>query len=143
MQAASHRIFNAAIAASVIFSYPPITKEKIVVALGLIIFSSFPDWIERFGLKHRGISHSLLMYVLIGAILLSVYPTYPLVGLAGLAVVSGCLGHLIGDSFSKNSITVFGFKAGISLYSTGRASEQVFLYSSVMFLTALTIFLRR
>jgi len=137
MQSTSHRIFNTVLAGDLLTIYytkfPLLTS---VVACGMVVFSSFPDKIEMIGLKHRGISHSLILYLILGWICLQL-PTLIEAQLIwipyiGCGLVCGCLGHILADMFSKNGIVVLTKKIRFNLYSTGNLSEQIFLFSFVL-----------
>ncbi len=136
MQNLSHRIFNGTIAAVVIAKcYQKFLAESIIFACGLILFSSFPDSIEKIGLKHRGISHSLILYLLLCfdlVCLMNLVPQTYWPSIIALSFLCGCLGHVFADIFSKNGIKVLGCPLKFGLYSTGKISEQVFLFAFII-----------
>ena len=137
MQSTSHRIFNTVLAGDLLAifytKFPLLTS---VVACGMVLFSSFPDKIERIGLKHRGISHSLILYLIFGWICLQL-PTLieaQLIWISyiGCGFVCGCLGHILADMFSKNGIIVLTNKVRFNMYVTGNLSEKLFLGSFIL-----------
>ena len=136
MQNLSHRVFNSALAASIVVKFhQKFLAESIIIACGMVLFSSFPDSIEKIGLKHRGISHSLILYLIIAfdlACLIVVYPQGYWLYITGIAFVLGCLGHVLADIFSKNGIKVLGYPLKAGCYSTGKLSEQIFLFVFVL-----------
>ncbi len=147
MQNLSHRVFNSALAASIIVKFhQKFLAESIIIACGMVLFSSFPDSIEKIGLKHRGISHSLILYLIIAfdlACLIVIYPQGYWLYITGIAFVLGCLGHVLADIFSKNGIKVLGYPLKARCYSTGKLSERIFLFVFVLINIALiTIFLQ-
>ena len=105
--------------------------ESYIVSLCIILFSSFPDSIEKLGMKHRGTSHSLLLYG--GLLSLSwiglLYGSPTLYWTACFVAGINCaaLLHIFADAFSSHGIKVFGRPFKIGLYTTGKQSEQVFL----------------
>lgn len=136
MQNLSHRIFNGTIAAVVIAKcYQKFLAESIIFACGLILFSSFPDSIEKIGLKHRGVSHSVVLYLLLCfdlVCLMNLVPQTYWISIIALSFLFGCLGHVFADIFSKNGIKVLGYPLKFGLYSTGKISEQVFLFAFII-----------
>jgi membrane-bound metal-dependent hydrolase YbcI (DUF457 family) len=147
VQNLSHRVFNSALAASIIVKFhQKFLAESIIIACGMVLFSSFPDSIEKIGLKHRGISHSLILYLIIAfdlACLIVIYPQGYWLYITGIAFVLGCLGHVLADIFSKNGIKVLGYPLKARCYSTGKLSERIFLFVFVLINIALiTIFLQ-
>lgn len=145
MQNLSHRVFNSALAASIVVKFhQKFLAESIIIACGMVLFSSFPDNIEKIGLKHRGISHSLILYLIIAfdlGCLIVVYPQCYWLYIAGLAFICGCLGHVLADIFSKNGLKVLGYSIKASCYSTGKISEQIFLFVFVLINIALIAYL--
>lgn len=133
MQGISHRVFNSIIASDIVILFykqnPLLTS---IVAGGIILFSSFPDKIEQIGLKHRGLSHSLILYLLLGvlyywfSIRLNEYLVW--ISYIGYGLIAGSICHIVADMFSKNGINVLGTKFNFNLYSTGKISEQIFLF---------------
>lgn len=132
MQGISHRIFNSVLASDLLILFykqnPLLTS---IVAGGMVLFSSFPDKIEQLGLKHRGLSHSIILYLLLGilyywfSIRLNEYIVW--ISYIGYSLIVGSICHIIADMFSKNGITILGAKFNFDLYSTGKISEQIFL----------------
>ena len=132
MQGISHRIFNSVLASDLLILFykqnPLLTS---IVAGGMVLFSSFPDKIEQLGLKHRGLSHSIILYLLLGilyywfSIRLNEYIVW--ISYIGYSLIVGSICHIIADMFSKNGITILGAKFNFNLYSTGKISEQIFL----------------
>lgn len=144
MQNLSHRVFNSALAASLIVKlHQKFLAESIIIACGLVLFSSFPDTIEKIGLKHRGMSHSLILYLVVAFNIFCLFLLYPegywlYVGV--IAFVCGCLGHISADIFSKNGLKFFGYSLKLHCYSTGKISEQVFLFIFVLINIAFIVF---
>lgn len=136
MQNLSHRVFNSALAASLIVKlHQKFLAESIIIACGLVLFSSFPDTIEKIGLKHRGISHSLILYLVVAFNVVCLFLLYPQgywIYVSVIAFVCGCIGHIIADIFSKNGLKFLGYPLKLHCYSTGKSSEQVFLFVSVL-----------
>jgi len=136
VQNLSHRVFNSALAASVIVKlHQKFLAESIIIACGLILFSSFPDAIEKIGLKHRGISHSIVLYSVIALNVFFLFLLYPQgywLYVSVLAFICGCVGHLIADIFSKNGLKFLGYPVKLYCYSTGKISEQIFLFFFVL-----------
>lgn len=148
MQGTSHKIFNAVLAGNLLASlYTQFPLMSSVISGGLILFSGFPDRIEKIGLKHRGISHSVVLYLCLGLLYFcamnAFYKQQDIIYWAGYGFIGGCLGHVLADMFSKNGITVLGFKISMGWYSTGRISERVFLFVFVLLNAALMYWLLR
>jgi membrane-bound metal-dependent hydrolase YbcI (DUF457 family) len=136
VQSSSHRIFNIAIASNVIVNFhKKYFCESLIIAAGLVLCSSLPDNIEQFGLKHRGNSHSVIIYSLIAlaAFLgLTFYPALYWEYFCIFGMVAGCLGHIFADAFSKNGIKIYKHSIRFNFYKTGKYSERVFLFVFVM-----------
>lgn len=136
MRASSHKLFNTTIGINVFLAYyQQYLIEVSLVALGLFLFSSFPDKIERFGLRHRGRSHSIVIYTLAAIICfigLNLIPSLYWGWWLILGAIAGCIGHIIGDMFSKRGIQVMGIPIRFGLYSTGSKSEYIFLWSCII-----------
>ena len=133
MQAVSHKVFNGILASDLLICcYKQSSLLTSCIAGGLIVFSSFPDKIEQLGLKHRGISHSVIAYLGLACFyfwasgFLNQY--FDWICYMGFGFVAGCLGHILADMFSKNGVKVLGAKFNFGLYSTGTISEQIFLF---------------
>ena len=133
MQGISHRVFNSVLASDLLilfYSKNPLLVS--IVAGGMVLFSSFPDKIEEFNLKHRGISHSLIIYLLLGALYywfsIQFNNYFDWIAYIGYGLVAGSVGHILADMFSKRGIRILGAKFNYSLYTTGKVSEQIFLF---------------
>ena len=137
MQSTSHRIFNTILAGDLlVMLYSKLPVLSSIIACGMVLFSSFPDYVERLGLKHRGISHSVLIYFGLGSFYFCASmicnPHLDWLSYVGYGFVCGCLGHILADTFSENGITILGFKVKFNLYRTGRISEQAFLVGFIL-----------
>ena len=136
MQATSHRVFNATLAADVIIKFhQSYLCESFIIAAGLFLFSSFPDTVEKFKLKHRGISHSVILYVMLTLTVsccLYFCPRLYWEWFIIYGMLAGCLGHIFADAFSKNGIKALGYPIRFRAYSTGKRSEQLFLWLFVI-----------
>ena len=131
MQSSNHRNFNIVIAIDFLLTHTRNIGTAIIICLGIILASSLPDKIEKIGLKHRGISHSLILYGLIGYLLMCYINKYSYMRIECLfllGMVIGCLGHIIADMFSHNGIKVLGIPVKFNLYTTGNRSEYIFLW---------------
>ncbi len=133
MQGISHRVFNSVLASDLLilfYSKNPLLVS--IVAGGMVLFSSFPDKIEEFNLKHRGISHSLIIYLLLGALYywfsIQFNNYFDWIAYIGYGLVAGSIGHILADMFSIRGVRILGAKFNYNLYSTGKASEQIFLF---------------
>lgn len=136
MQAQSHRIFNITLATNLVVccSKQHLT-ETLVIASGIVLCSSLPDTIEKLGLKHRGISHSLIMYCLLCCLTYVGLVSFPWVYweyFCLLGILAGCICHVIADSCSKNGIKVFNRPIKLNLYRTANTSEKIFLFLFVL-----------
>ncbi len=132
MQGTSHRLFNGTFAIALFLKVCHLyVVEAYIISLCIILFSSFPDFIEKWGMKHRGNSHSILLYG--GLLSLSwfglLYGSSALYWSACFVVGLSCaaLLHIFADAFSSQGIKIFGKSLKIGLYTTGKQSEQVFL----------------
>jgi membrane-bound metal-dependent hydrolase YbcI (DUF457 family) len=137
MQGISHRVFNTVLAGDLLVCcYDKFPLMTSIMAGGMIVFSGFPDKIERLGLKHRGISHSVIVYALLGWMYFwwsTIFNQYfDWISYIGYGFVCGCLGHILADMFSKNGVSILGAKFNFKLYSTGKVSEQIFLFGFVL-----------
>lgn len=137
MQGISHRVFNSVLASDLLilfYKQQPLLIS--IVAGGMILFSSFPDKVEQFNLKHRGLSHSIILYLLLGVMYYwwSIYfnDYFDWILYIGYGFVAGSLGHIIADMFSKKGVRILGAKFNYKLYSTGKPSEQIFLFGFVL-----------
>ena len=141
MQGTSHRLFNGTFAVALFLKFCHLyIVESYIVSLCIILFSSFPDFIEKWGMKHRGNSHSVLLY----GVLLSLSWFGLLYGsstlywtscfVAGLSC--GALLHIFADAFSSHGIKIFGRSFKIGLYTTGKQSEQVFLLICILIIVS-------
>lgn len=133
MQGISHRVFNSVLASDLLILF--YNKNPLLVSIvagGMVLFSSFPDKIEEFNLKHRGISHSLIIYLLLGALYfwfsIQFNNYFDWIAYFGYSLVAGSIGHILADMFSKRGIRILGAKFNYGLYTTGKASEQIFLF---------------
>jgi membrane-bound metal-dependent hydrolase YbcI (DUF457 family) len=132
VQGTSHRLFNGTFAIALFLKICHLyIVELYIVSLCIILFSSFPDSIEKWGMKHRGISHSLLLYG--GLFSLSWlglwYGSSTLYWTACVVIGLTCAAflHVFADAFSSHGIKIFGKSVKIGLYTTGKQSEQIFL----------------
>ncbi len=99
----------------------------------------FPDWIERAGrlrlLKHRGLSHSVILWLCIFSGLLTYFSSISQIRWFAL----GVLLHLAEDSLTITGVPFLWGKRKIALrlIRTGGLSEVIFLalFVLVMFLT--------
>jgi len=119
----SHKITSAAIAYA--FSLP--LEGIIVVAIGSII-PDFLEFIFKFKLKHRGITHFWGLYA-IGLLVIHYHPfSQPLITSLLTWLMLGCLLHIFEDSMSKSGVPFFPgirghyIKVG-ELYKTKDISE--------------------
>lgn len=131
MQASNHRNFNIVIAIDFLLTHTRNIGTAIIIGLGIILASSLPDRIEKIGLKHRGISHSLIFYTLLGLLLnfyLKIYSYMEIECLFLGGIIAGSLIHVLIDMFSKHGITVLGIPIKFGLYTTGGMSEYIFLW---------------
>jgi membrane-bound metal-dependent hydrolase YbcI (DUF457 family) len=137
MQLLSHRVFNTVLAGDLLIGlYSKFPLMSSIMAGGMVLFSSFPDKVEQLGLKHRGLSHSVLIYFSLGVFYYwasTIFNQYlDLISYIGYGFVCGCLGHIFADTFSKKGIKILGAKFNFNLYSTGKISEQVFLFGFIL-----------
>jgi membrane-bound metal-dependent hydrolase YbcI (DUF457 family) len=136
MRAGSHKLFNTAVAANVLsFCYRGHTLESIILAIGLCLFSSFPDSIEDiFRLKHRGKSHALEIYggvALLCWIGIEFYSSLYWIWFVFFGMTAGSILHIVADMFSVRGVDVFDYRVRFGLYSTGTKSEYIFLWSFI------------
>jgi membrane-bound metal-dependent hydrolase YbcI (DUF457 family) len=142
MQGSSHRLFNGTFAVVLFLKLCHLyIVQSYIVSLCIILFSSFPDFIERFGLKHRGVSHSLLLYGgLLGLSWVGLLCGSPNLYWASCFVVGlscASLLHIVADMFSSNGIKLFNKSIRIGLYTTGKQSEQIFLLVCVILVVSI------
>lgn len=137
MQGPSHRLFNGTFAVVLFLKLCHLyIVESYIISLCAILFSSFPDSIERFGLKHRGVSHSLLLYggllclSWVGLLYCSSTLYWTACFVAGLSCAA--LLHIVADMFSSNGIRLFNQSIKFGLYTTGKQSEQIFLLVCIL-----------
>lgn len=129
MRKTSHKIFNSCIAVCfVVYFHKNYLLESLLSAIGIFMFSSFPDYIEKIGMKHRGISHNILLYVAMFLISLYLSIDYYWLGLFCASCIFGCILHIIADCFSRRGINVIGYPIRLNFYSTGRFTEHLFVF---------------
>jgi membrane-bound metal-dependent hydrolase YbcI (DUF457 family) len=135
MQSSNHRTFNIVAALDILIYNYINWGSYILLSIGIILSSSLPDKIEKIGLKHRGISHSIIFYGILW-FLLSLYLknyAYMLIECCILkGILIGCFCHILADMFSHNGIILLGAPLKFNLYTTGNKSETIFLWVVIL-----------
>lgn len=129
MRKTSHRIFNSCIAVCfVVYFHKNYLLESLMSAVGVFLFSSFPDYIEKIGIRHRGISHNILVYFALLLPTLYLTTHYYWIGLFSVSCVIGSMLHVVADCFSRRGIKFMGYPVRLNFYSTGRFTEDLFVF---------------
>ena len=109
------------------------------VTMGLCLFGSiFPDWMEgppgRRWLKHRGLSHSILLWLAVALLIPFLVPEGFLTFVKYFLL--GVTSHLLLDSLTVYGVPLFRERTvGFRIVKTGKVSEIVVLF--VIFLSLL------
>lgn len=131
MQANNHKKINIVLAIDIILYNFESWYHYLILTIGVILTSSFPDRIEQIGFKHRGLSHSLLLYTTLSLIVYWYIKNYYWMHVECtflLGCLIGCLSHIVMDMFSKMGIKILGNPIRFNLYTTGNKSEYIFVW---------------
>ncbi len=121
------------------FLYRLFQGEIEPVTMGFCLFGSiFPDWMEgppgRRWLKHRGLSHSILLWLAVALLVPFLMPERFLILVKYFLL--GVTSHLLLDSLTVYGIPLFRERTvGFRIVKTGRTSEIVVF--AVVFLSFL------
>ncbi len=130
MTGPSHRLI--AFAGAVLWGASPL--EGVAVALG----ATLPDSVERVGLKHRGISHWPLPWVLL---VLALWDLGSPLGVWLGWFVAGALFHIAADLFTMGGVPLFlpPWRVRLGLMRTGGMGEYV-VAATVVSIAVLKVF---